>query len=76
MSFIHRFHRSFAAGLVLALAALHCVAQTAAPAPAAAASAPAPSTLDGRIQEVKGDVIRLNRDLLVLEEELLFPANT
>ena len=24
----------------------------------------------------KGDVIRLNRDLLVLEEELLFPANT
>ena len=89
MSFIHRFHRSFAAGLVLALAALHCAAQTAAPAaaasapppataaaPAAAASAPAPSTLDGRIQEVKGDVIRLNRDLLVLEEELLFPANT
>lgn len=89
MSFIHRFHRSFAAGLVLALSALHCAAQTAAPAaaasapppataaaPAAAASAPAPSTLDGRIQEVKGDVIRLNRDLLVLEEELLFPANT
>jgi hypothetical protein len=81
MSFIPRFHRSFAAGLVLALAALHSVAQTAAPAaaasaPAAPASAPAPSTLDGRIQEVKGDVIRLNRDLLVLEEELLFPANT
>ena len=25
---------------------------------------------------MKGDVIRLNRDLLVLEEELLFPANT
>jgi len=81
MSFIHRFHRSFAAGLVLALAALHCAAQTATPAPAPAAaaapaSAPVPSTLDGRIQEVKGDVIRLNRDLLVLEEELLFPANT
>jgi hypothetical protein len=32
--------------------------------------------LDGRVQDVKGDVIRLNRDLLVLEEELLFPANT
>jgi len=32
--------------------------------------------LDGRIQDVKGDVIRLNRDLMVLEEELLFPANT
>lgn len=35
-----------------------------------------PATLDARIQDVKGDVIRLNRDLLVLEEELLFPANT
>ena len=48
-------------------------------APAAAASAPeaaASTSLDGRIQDVKGDVIRLNRDLLVLEEELLFPANT
>jgi hypothetical protein len=50
-------------------------------APAAAASgpiaaAPAAATLDGRIQDVKGDVIKLNRDLLVLEEELLFPANT
>ena len=59
--------------------------------PAAAASAPlgakdsatvavapaaAPASLDDRIQELKGDVIRLNRDLLVLEEELLFPANT
>lgn len=45
-------------------------------APAAAASSPAAATLDGRIQDVKGDVIKLNRDLLVLEEELLFPANT
>jgi hypothetical protein len=43
--------------------------------PAASASAPQAS-LDNRIQDVKGDVIRLNRDLLVLEEELLFPANT
>jgi hypothetical protein len=32
--------------------------------------------LDQRIQEVKSEVIQLNRDLLVLEEELLFPANT
>ena len=85
MSFLHRLPRSFAAGLVLALAALHSFAQTAAPPAAAAsapvaaaapASAPAPATLDARIQEVKGDVIRLNRDLLVLEEELLFPAST
>ena len=40
------------------------------------APAVAPASLDNRIQELKGDVIRLNRDLLVLEEELLFPANT
>jgi hypothetical protein len=44
--------------------------------PGAPASAPVAGTLDGRIQEVKSDVIKLNRDLLVLEEELLFPANT
>jgi hypothetical protein len=43
---------------------------TAQPATAAAAG------LDDRIQDVKGEVIRLNRDLMVLEEELLFPANT
>src|SRR4051812_20561106 len=46
-------------------------------APATAASAaPLAATLDGRVQDVKSDVIKLNRDLLVLEEELLFPANT
>ena len=55
-------------------------ASAAAPAAAAsaadaAASAPAGS-LDDRVQAAKADVIRLNRDLLVLEEELLFPANT
>jgi len=46
--------------------------------PEAAASAPEPppAALDTRIQDAKADVIRLNRDLLVLEEELLFPANT
>jgi hypothetical protein len=48
---------------------------------ASAQTAPPPSSagvmsLDERIQEVKADVIRLNRDLLILEEELLFPANT
>ena len=44
--------------------------------PASAASAPLAATLDGRVQDVKSDVIKLNRDLLVLEEELLFPDNT
>ena len=56
-------------------------ASAAAPAPegpaSAAASEPAPGgSLDDRVQQTKADVIRLNRDLLVLEEELLFPANT
>lgn len=46
-------------------------------APAAAASAPDSRTgLDTRVQDAKADVIKLNRDLLVLEEELLFPAST
>jgi hypothetical protein len=36
----------------------------------------APASLDTRIQQVKAEVLRLNRDLLVLEEELLFPAST
>jgi len=52
----------------------------AASAPADAASAPAApaeeGSLDDRVQKAKADVIQLNRDLLVLEEELLFPANT
>jgi hypothetical protein len=47
----------------------------AAVAPAAAASGPA-RALDDRVQDLKAEVIQLNRDLLVLEEELLFPANT
>lgn len=33
-------------------------------------------TLDTRIQDLKQDVLELNRDLFVLEEELLFPAST
>jgi hypothetical protein len=66
---------------VLLAAAPASAASAAAPtlmatAPAASASSPAAATLDGRIQDVKSDVIKLNRDLLVLEEELLFPANT
>ena len=53
-------------------------ASSVAPAPTLAASAPAEpqGSLDDRIQAAKADVIQLNRDLLVLEEELLFPANT
>lgn len=51
-------------------------AAPASPATATGTPAPAPSSLDNRIQDAKADVIRLNRDLMVLEEELLFPANT
>jgi hypothetical protein len=32
--------------------------------------------LDQQIQDLKKDVVDLNKDLFVLEEELLFPANT
>jgi hypothetical protein len=46
---------------------------TGAPADAAAGGTRA---LDEQIQDLKKDVIDLNRDLFVLEEELLFPANT
>jgi hypothetical protein len=50
----------------------------AAAAPAAAADAPAGDTrsLDEDIQGLKKDVVDLNKDLFILEEELLFPANT
>jgi len=45
--------------------------------PPADAAAPADAkTLDQEVQGLKKDVIELNKDLFVLEEELLFPANT
>jgi hypothetical protein len=48
------------------------------PAGSDAADAGAPDTrgLDQEVQGLKKDVVDLNRDLFVLEEELLFPANT
>ena len=33
-------------------------------------------SLDGRVQDLKKEVLEINRDLYILEEELLFPANT
>ena len=55
-----------------------------APVPASASPAAAPAEaaaadtrgLDQQIQGLKKDVVDLNKDLFVLEEELLFPANT
>jgi hypothetical protein len=46
---------------------------------AAAATEPAPEefrTLDTDVQDLKKEVLDLNKDLFVLEEELLFPSNT
>jgi hypothetical protein len=76
--------------LAVALAAGLAAPLWAADAPAAAASdaASAPGSaaagaegsatrsLDERIQDLKKDVVDLNKDLFMLEEELLFPANT
>jgi hypothetical protein len=65
-----------------AAAAVAPAAAASAPAAPAASSAPAtsaptpPAPLDTRVQDLKAEVMRLNRDLLVLEEELLFPAST
>lgn len=44
----------------------------------AADAAPAPDTqaLDEEVQLLKKDAVDLNRELFMLEEELLFPANT
>ena len=53
---------------------------TASPGAAAPAATEGPVTdtrgLDQEVQDLKKDVVDLNRDLFVLEEELLFPANT
>ncbi len=52
-------------------AATEAVANAAEP-----AAAPDTRALDEEIQAIKKEVVDLNRDLFVLEEELLFPANT
>jgi hypothetical protein len=51
-------------------------APAAAPLPANAAPDTSTRALDEQIQDLKQSVVDLNRDLFVLEEELLFPANT
>jgi hypothetical protein len=81
----------FATGACLLLGTVHAqqpatAAPSAAPVPDAQNS-PAPAAeppadpngtraLDQQIQDLKKDVVDLNKDLFVLEEELLFPANT
>jgi hypothetical protein len=82
---------TFAAAAPAAAAPPPPAAPAAAPAdapPAAAEEPPAPGTpvtdsppaefktLDQEVQGMKKEVIDLNKDLFVLQEELLFPANT
>jgi hypothetical protein len=64
--------------LALQASAGAALAQTAAPAAATppAASQPAGGGVDEQVQSLKSDVLDLNRDLFVLEQELLYPANT
>lgn len=61
---------ALAAGALLALISLPAFAGEAGPEPAAFRS------LDQEAQALKKEVLDLNRELFVLEEELLFPANT
>jgi hypothetical protein len=78
---------SLLAGASAASAAPASAPATAGPPASAAAPAAAPpetsaagssdfKTLDQEVQGAKKDIIELNKDLFVLEEELLFPANT
>lgn len=64
---------------------VHAADAPAAPAAATPAAADVPAaavtgsdfrSLDGEVQGLKKEVLDLNRDLFMLEEELLFPANT
>ena len=48
----------------------------AAPAAPAGAQADTAAPVDQQVQSLKSDVLDLNRDLFVLEQELLYPANT
>lgn len=50
--------------------------QAADEAPAAPTQRSTVTTLDTQIQDLKKEVLDLNRDLFLLEEDLLFPANT
>jgi hypothetical protein len=78
-----------ASAALLALMGAPAGAQTpAGAAPTAAADVASPTqplpdappaelkTLDQEVQSLKKDVVDLNKDLFVLQEELLFPANT
>ena len=59
------------ANLLVSLAILAGVAHAGPPVPAEP-----PAAMEDRIQDLKKEVLALNRDLFLLEEELLYPSNT
>lgn len=63
------------APLALALAAASASGAEAGPDGTSVATAP-PAALDAEVQGLKDEMLDLNRELFMLEEELLFPANT
>jgi len=75
---VHIVRRTLMGASAVGLATLLSAAtMTSFAAPPAGAAAPDDfKTLDQEVQGLKKDVIDLNKDLFVLEEELLFPANT
>jgi hypothetical protein len=86
MNLKHRIVSIMVCGALLSPALAMTEPAPPATADAAAADAPAPptpdappaelKTLDQEVQGLKKDVVDLNKDLFVLQEELLFPANT
>lgn len=70
-------YKSRATSLLL-IATLHMLTMSGSAVFAADSSAAKPDnrTLDARVQELKKEVKSLNRDLFILEEELLFPSST
>ena len=62
---------SFLAAILVSLPAFAADAADPAPAPEADRSA-----LDSEVQSLRREVVDLNRDLFMLEEDLLFPAST
>ena len=60
----------------LAMGAMTAVAQDSAEADVEAAQREKFRSLDEDVQSLKKEVLDLNRDLFLLEEELLFPANS
>jgi hypothetical protein len=64
------------AGLAALSVARGTLAETPVPAPATSPPPAATPLVDEQVQSLKSDVLDLNRDLFVLEQELLYPANT